>query len=62
MEPTTAPTNLLQLAPFVLGRARRGIVGSSRYASNLREAIRQAAADPQASPVLISGEIGRAHV
>ena len=49
---------LLRLAPFLLGRARRGIVGSSRYAQGLREAIRNAAADPEAGPVLISGEPG----
>ncbi|MEB3199608.1 MAG: 4Fe-4S binding protein [Synechococcaceae cyanobacterium] len=55
---TPTPACLLQLAPYLLGRARRGIVGSSRYARSLREAIRQAAADPQARPVLISGEPG----
>jgi polyferredoxin len=49
---------LLQLAPHLLGRARRGVVGSSRYAQRLREQIRQAAADPAASPVLICGEPG----
>ncbi|MEX1317133.1 MAG: sigma 54-interacting transcriptional regulator [Synechococcaceae cyanobacterium] len=49
---------LLKLAPHLLGRARRGVVGSSRYAVRLREAIREAAADPQARPVLISGEPG----
>ncbi|MEB3360826.1 MAG: 4Fe-4S binding protein [Synechococcaceae cyanobacterium] len=54
--PTAAA--LLRLAPHVLGRVRRGIVGSSRYAVNLREAIRQAAHDPEAGPVLISGEPG----
>ncbi|MFM7395264.1 MAG: 4Fe-4S binding protein [Cyanobium sp.] len=49
---------LMRLAPFLLGRARRGIVGSSRYARQLRDAIRSAAADPDARPVLISGEPG----
>lgn len=49
---------LQQLAPYVVGRARRGVVGSSRYARNLREAIRQAAADPDRRPVLIFGEPG----
>lgn len=39
-------------------RARRGIVGSSRYATRLREAVRQVSDDPQARPVLISGEPG----
>ncbi len=49
---------LLKLAPFLLGRSRRGVVGSSRYAERLREAVRRAAADPEARPVLISGEPG----
>ncbi len=48
----------MRLAPFILGRVRRGIVGSSRYASALRDAIRAAAADAKAEPVLISGEPG----
>jgi transcriptional regulator with AAA-type ATPase domain len=49
---------LLKLAPHLLGRSRRGVVGSSRYADRLRQAVRDAAADPQAGPVLISGEPG----
>lgn len=49
---------LLKLAPFLLGRSRRGVVGSSRYAERLREAVRSAASDPLARPVLISGEPG----
>ena len=49
---------LLKLAPHLLGRSRRGVVGSSRYADRLREAVRAAAADPEARPVLISGEPG----
>ena len=49
---------LRRLAPFLLGRVRRGIVGSSRYAQKLRDQIRRAAADPQATAVLISGEPG----
>jgi polyferredoxin len=49
---------LLKLAPHLLGRTRRGVVGSSRYAERLREAVRRAAADPDAGPVLISGEPG----
>ncbi|MFO8238218.1 MAG: sigma 54-interacting transcriptional regulator, partial [Prochlorococcaceae cyanobacterium] len=49
---------LLKLAPHLLGRTRRGVVGSSRYAERLREAVRRAAADPQAGAVLISGEPG----
>ncbi|MBE9172500.1 4Fe-4S binding protein [Cyanobium sp. LEGE 06143] len=48
----------LKLAPFLVGRARRGVVGSSRYASRLREQIRQAAADPARKAVLVSGEPG----
>jgi polyferredoxin len=34
------------------------VVGSGRYAQNLRQAVRAAAEDPQARPVLISGEPG----
>ena len=49
---------LERLAPFVLGRARRGVVGSSRYAQRLRSAVLEAARDPQQQPVLISGEPG----
>lgn len=49
---------LIRLAPCLLGRPRRGVVGSSRYAVALRESIRRAAADPAAGPVLISGEQG----
>ena len=49
---------LQRLAPFVLGRARRGVVGSSRYAQRLRTAVLEAARDPQRQPVLISGEPG----
>ena len=50
--------DLQQLAPHLVGRARRGVVGSSRYARNLRDAVRQASEDPQRRPVLISGEPG----
>ena len=49
---------LERLAPFVLGRARRGVVGSSRYAQRLRTAVLEAARNPQRQPVLISGEPG----
>jgi polyferredoxin len=49
---------LLRLAPYLVGRARRGVVGSSRYARNLRDAIRHAAQDAEPGPVLISGEPG----
>ena len=49
---------LLRLAPALVGRARRGVVGSSRYANTLREAVRQAAVDAGRRPVLISGEPG----
>ena len=50
--------SLLKLAPYLVGCARRGIVGSSRYALRLRDQIRTAAADPTSHPVLISGEPG----
>ncbi len=49
---------LQRLAPFVLGRARRGVVGSSRYAQRLRTEVLEAARDPKRQPVLISGEPG----
>ena len=49
---------LQRLALFVLGRARRGVVGSSQYAQRLRTAVLEAARDPQRQPVLISGEPG----
>ena len=49
---------LQQLAPYIVGRVRRGVVGSSRYACKLRESIRSAAEDPKRKPVLISGEPG----
>lgn len=58
MPPPQQPDKLLRWAPYLVGRCRRGIVGSSRYAQRLREQIRQAAADPKLSPVLISGEPG----
>ena len=51
-------SGLQRLAPFVLGRARRGVVGSSRYAERLRSAVLEAARDPQRQAVLISGEPG----
>ena len=51
-------SDLLRLAPFLVGRARRGVVGSSRYARALREAVRLAAADSERRPVLLSGEPG----
>ena len=41
-----------------MGRARRGVVGSSRYAKTLRESVRQAAADVQRQAVFILGEPG----
>ena len=58
--PGTVPSAgcVLRLAPLLLPRARRGIVGSSRYAQRLREEIRSASQDPARRPVLISGEPG----
>ncbi|WP_411876519.1 4Fe-4S binding protein [Vulcanococcus limneticus] len=52
------PEAFRRLAPHAVGRTRRGVVGSSRYARNLREAIRRAAEDPAAGPVLLVGEPG----
>ncbi|MEC8440993.1 MAG: 4Fe-4S binding protein [Cyanobacteriota bacterium] len=49
---------LQRLAPFVLGRAPRGVVGSSHYAQRLRTAVLEAARDPQRQAVLISVEPG----
>ena len=48
----------MRMAPYLIGRPRRGVVGGSRYACKLRESIRQAANDPERKPVLISGEPG----
>ena len=53
-----APPVLLSLAPLLVGRARRGLVGSSRYAKTLWESVRQAAADVQQRAVFILGEPG----
>ena len=58
MDANPTAADLRRLAPLLLGRVRRGIVGSSRYAQKLRDAIRSAAADPSGAPVLISGEPG----
>ena len=57
-EPIKVPERFQRLAPHLVGRARRGIVGSSRYAVALRERVRQAAADQERRPVLIAGEPG----
>ena len=56
--PLRQSPELLRLAPLLVGRARRGVVGNSRYANNLREAVRQASSDEARRPVLISGEPG----
>ncbi len=56
--PSPGDGRLLRLAPLLLPRARRGVVGSSRYAQRLREDIRAASHDPDRQPVLISGEPG----
>ncbi|XFA72387.1 sigma 54-interacting transcriptional regulator [Thermosynechococcaceae cyanobacterium Okahandja] len=44
------------LRPYLVPRVRQGIVGSSRYAVRLRQAIKEAASDRH--PVLIFGEPG----
>jgi transcriptional regulator with AAA-type ATPase domain/NAD-dependent dihydropyrimidine dehydrogenase PreA subunit len=46
----------LALRPYLVPKVRRGIVGSSRYAVKLRQAIRKASQDRQ--PVMIFGEPG----
>ena len=53
-----ASADFQRLAPYILGRARRGVVGSSRYAQRLRTAVLDAARDAARRPVLISGEPG----
>lgn len=57
-EENGVPEAFLRLAPFLVGPARRGVVGSSRYARTLRDAVHRAAADPTHGPVLLSGEPG----
>ena len=49
---------LQRLAPYVLGRPRRGVVGESRYAKRLRTDVLSAAKDPLPRPILITGEPG----
>lgn len=44
------------LRPYLVSRAKRGIVGTSRYALRLRQQVKQASRDRQ--PVLIFGEPG----
>jgi transcriptional regulator with AAA-type ATPase domain/NAD-dependent dihydropyrimidine dehydrogenase PreA subunit len=44
------------LRPYLVPKVRQGIVGASRYATRLRQAIKKAALDQQ--PVLIFGEPG----
>ncbi|HIK46906.1 MAG TPA: sigma 54-interacting transcriptional regulator [Leptolyngbyaceae cyanobacterium M65_K2018_010] len=44
------------LRPYLVPRAKRGVIGRSRYAERLRQQIREAARDRQ--PVLIFGEPG----
>lgn len=46
----------IALRPYLVTKAERGIVGSSRYAKKLREEIKEAASER--SPVLIFGEPG----
>ena len=58
LAPLPSADRYRRLAPHLVVRTRRGIVGSSRYATRLREAVRQASEDGQARPVLISGEPG----
>ncbi|NQV10975.1 MAG: 4Fe-4S binding protein [Cyanobacteria bacterium] len=57
-DPLPVSERYSRLAPYLVGRARRGIVGSSRYAVRLRDRVRQAAGDPERRPVLIAGEPG----
>ena len=57
-EPTLNRNCMLRMAPYLIGRPRRGVVGGSHYACKLRDAIRAAAKDPARKPVLITGEPG----
>ena len=41
-EENGVPEAFLRLAPFLVGPARRGVVGSSRYARTLRDAVHRA--------------------
>ena len=50
--------SILRLAPYVVGPARRGVVGRSTYARSLRTAIAAASSNPHRQTVLISGEPG----
>jgi len=50
-----ATTTLQRLAPYLVGRPRRGVVGTSRQAKQLREAIRNAAANKERQAVLVFG-------
>jgi len=47
-----------RLAPYLVPQARRGVVGSSRYAKALREQLRLAANNKVEQPVLLMGEPG----
>ena len=47
------PPAIGRLMPYVMGRARRGVVGSSRYAHRLRQALLEAAKDAEHRPLLI---------
>ncbi len=46
------------LAPYRVAAPRRGVVGESSYARELRRAVLDAARDPACAPVLIFGEPG----
>ncbi|MGB5896945.1 MAG: sigma 54-interacting transcriptional regulator [Geitlerinemataceae cyanobacterium] len=46
----------VQLRPYLVTKAKRGIIGSSRYAKRLRQQVREAAEDRR--PVLVFGEPG----
>jgi polyferredoxin/transcriptional regulator with AAA-type ATPase domain len=49
---------LQRLAPHLVARPRRGVVGSSRQAKQLRDAVRSAASDRDRHAVLLYGEQG----
>jgi len=49
---------LQRLAPHLVGRPRRGVVGTSRQAKQMRESLRSAASDRERHAVMLFGEPG----
>ena len=51
-------TRMSALLPYLVSAPRRGLLGSSKYAVRLQQAVNKAAADESRAPVLIFGEAG----